>query len=67
MTKPTKQDLEKCQTVVLAVMCGKVADDPNHFTKADVDQALELKKEWFSLQTPPELSLQDQQKKEEQL
>lgn len=64
---PTKQELEKLSTIRLAVMCGKVADDPEHYSEAGSEKAFELKTEWASLQTPPESSLKDQQKKEEQL
>ena len=67
MIRLTKQDLEKCPTVVLVVLCGRVADDPDHFTKLRAGEALELKKEWASLQTPPEPSLKEEQKKKAKL
>jgi hypothetical protein len=65
--KLTKQDLENCSTTELAVMCGKVANDPTHYTEAGAAEACSLKLEWMSLQTPPEPSLKGQQRKEAQL
>ena len=67
MPKATKQDFEKCPTVVLAAWCARVVDHPAHFTKLASAKALTLWKEWLSLQTPPELSLKDQERKEAQL
>lgn len=64
---PTKQELEKLPTTQLAVMCGKVADDPKNYSEAGAQKALKLKTEWASLQTPPDPSLKEQQKKEGQL
>jgi hypothetical protein len=64
---PTKQELEKLSTIRLAVMCGRVADDPEQYSQAGSEKALELRTEWASLQTPRELSLKDQEKKEQQL
>jgi hypothetical protein len=64
---PTKKELEQTSTVVLAVMCGKVADDPEHYGEDTSDKAFNLRKEWVSLQTPPEISHKDEEKKKEQL
>jgi hypothetical protein len=64
---PTKQELEQTSTVVLAVMCGKVADDPEHYGEDISDKAFNLRSEWASLQTPHEMHLKDQEKKEEEL
>lgn len=64
---PTKQELENLPTTLLVVMCDKVADDPKNYSEAGAEKALKLKTEWATLQTPPEPSLKDQQKKEAQL
>jgi hypothetical protein len=64
---PTKKELEQTSTVVLAVMCGKVADDPEHHGEDTADKALKLRTEWASLQTPREISFKDHEKKEQQL
>lgn len=64
---PTKQELDKLPTTQLAVMCSKVGDDPKNYSQAGSAKASELKAEWVSLQTPPESSLKDQEKKEAQL
>lgn len=64
---PAKQELEKESTIQLAVMCSKVADDSEHYGEDSSDKAFNLRTEWTSLQTPREISLKDQEKKEEQL
>ena len=64
---PTKQELDKLPTTQLAVMCSKVAGDPEHYSPAVADEAAALKLEWTQLQTPPVPSLKEQQKKEAQL
>jgi hypothetical protein len=64
---PPKQELEQTSTVVLAVMCGKVADDAEHYGEEISDKAFNLRTEWASLQTPPEISQKDEEKKKEQL
>jgi hypothetical protein len=66
-TMPTKKELEQTSTVRLAVMCGKVADDPEHHGEDTADKALKLRTEWASLQTPREISFKDHEKKEQQL
>jgi hypothetical protein len=65
--KLSKQDLEDCSNTELAVMCGKVANDPANYTESIAAKAWSLKLEWVSLQTVPELSLKDRQAKEAQL
>ena len=64
---PTKQELEKLPTTQLAVMCSKVASGPKHYSQAGSEKAFELKTQWALLQTSPESSLKDQQKKKSQL
>lgn len=64
---PIKRELERLPNVELAVMCSKVADDPKRYTEPGAAKAFELKKEWASLQTPPELSFKEEQKKKDQL
>jgi hypothetical protein len=63
----TKKELENYSTTELAVMCSKIADDPEHYTQVGADQAWELKREWASLQTAPEPSLNDERNKQAQL
>ncbi len=62
-----KQELENLKTVALAVLCSKVAADPRNYTELGATTARELHKEWASLQSPPEMLLKDEQKKESQL
>jgi hypothetical protein len=64
---PPKQEFEKLSTVRLAAMCGKVADNPKQYSEAGAEKAFKLRTEWASLQTPREISLTDQEKKEAQL
>lgn len=64
---PTKDELEKLPNVDLAVLCGKIVNDAEHFTEENAAKAGELKVEWASLQTPPEAQLKDEQKKREQV
>ena len=62
-----QEELEKLPTTQLAVMCSRVADDSENYSEAGAEKALKLKTEWASLQTPPDLSVKDQQAKEAEL
>ena len=64
---PTRQQLANPSTTQLAVMCGKVADDPAHYGELNAERAAEFKSHWVLLQTPPHPILRHQPKKEAQL
>lgn len=64
---PSKKELEKLNHIELAVICGKVADDPKGYAEQDATRARALRHEWVKLQTPPEFALKDEQKKRLQL
>lgn len=52
---PTKEELEQITTVLLAVECGKIAED-QRADETVAEKACELKQEWAGLmgrQTPP--------------
>ena len=59
----SKQELERLSSVELAVLCSKLAENSKLYTKQDAIKGRELKYEWASLQTPPEISFQDEQVK----
>lgn len=57
---PTKEDLERMAMPLLAVLCGKVAEDPKA-SSVEADQARDMKQEWALLvasETPPSPSLE---------
>ena len=64
---PTQEQLEKLNHVDLAVLCSRVADDPKNYTEEGASKGRALKIEWASFQTPPELSLKDEQQKRSDL
>jgi len=64
---PTKEELKKQGLTHLAMLCTKVCNDPAHYTWQGAEEALKLRTEWASLQTPPESSLKEQQAKEARL
>jgi hypothetical protein len=59
-TMPTKEDLERMAMPLLAVLCGRVAEDPKA-SSVEADQARDMKQEWTLLvasETPPSPSLE---------
>jgi hypothetical protein len=59
-TMPTKEDLEHMAMPLLAVLCGKVAEDPKA-SSVEADQARDMKQEGALLvasETPPSPSLE---------
>lgn len=64
---PTKDELEKKPLTELAVLCARVANKSAEYTQEYANEAAVLKKEWMSLQTPPESNLKQQSAKEAQL
>ena len=61
---PIKDELGRLGNTELVVLCSKVSESA---TEQSASMARELKQEWASLQTPPELQLKGQQKKEAHL
>ena len=58
---PTKQDLEKIDAVLLAVMCKKIAKDPS-VDPAAAAKALKMMHEWVALterEMPPKPTVKD--------
>ena len=64
---PTKDELEKKSLTELVVMCERVANHPANYTETGAAEASELKREWVSLQTPPNPDLAKQRETEAQL
>jgi hypothetical protein len=62
---PPREELERENLTVLAVLCGKVAGDPSA-DSATVDKAHALRLEWVRLQQAPHPVLKEQQKIEAQ-
>ena len=58
---PSKQDLERIDAVLLAVMCKKIAKDPSVDTNA-AEKARQLMQEWVALterEMPPKPAKKD--------
>ena len=58
---PTKQDLERIDAVLLAVMCKKIAKDPSTDPKT-AEKALKMMNEWIALterEMPPKPTVND--------
>jgi hypothetical protein len=64
---PTEDELKKKCLTELAVLCQQVAKDTARYTEAWGAEASKLRKEWVSLQTPPDPDLRKQRKTEAQL
>lgn len=50
--------LEQLSTVVLAVLCQRIMEDP-YVDEATAEQALHLKREWIMLQVPTSPDLKE--------
>jgi hypothetical protein len=62
-----KEELQQADVIVLAVLCGKCADDPAT-EKITAEKARQLKEEWASIvarQTPPPLEYKTMRQFEE--
>lgn len=55
----TKDELERLNLTVLAVLCQQVADNASA-DSATAEKAWQLKREWVLLQGPPKPNLSDQ-------
>jgi hypothetical protein len=56
---PSKQELEGLPLTGLAVLCKKVADNPEKYTEAGAAVALKLRELWFLLEDNPSLREQE--------
>jgi len=59
---PSKQELERSYSIVLAGLCQEVADDPSHYTQDVADEALKLRTEWAALQLPPRPTVKEERR-----
>ena len=61
---PSKQELEGLPLTGLAVLCKKVADNPEKYTEAGAAVASKLREQWFLLLERFNPSLKEQQEVE---
>ena len=61
---PSKQELEGLPLTGLAVLCKKVADNPEQYTEAGAAVALKLRELWFLLEERFNPSLKEQEEGE---
>jgi hypothetical protein len=59
-----KEFLEQFDSTLLAVFCGQVANEPS-VAEATVEKAMELKREWVALQSPPSSDYKEEKHREE--
>jgi hypothetical protein len=64
VTMPSKQELEGLPLTGLAVLCKKVADNPEKYTEAGAAVAAKLRDQWFLLLERFNPSLKEQQEGE---